>query len=210
MRGQLRIVPVAFVAAWIGAVGAGHALAQAPLELAGPAETLVRGVWLEGLPIEQAAELGSDDGALLAEMLADPAESAHHANIVVALGACACGPAFEALAGFDSDPTAAAKPYEAKAAQRAIPQAMGLLARRDARALGWLENRASQPLAASDRTARRRRVALMQGLALSQSPRADALLADLEAAAHAGGDAAMARRAGQAREHWRRARDQSP
>ena len=203
MRARSRIVLLALGAVLCG----GTSLAQAP---AGPVETLVRAVWFEGLPLEKAAELGADDGELLAEMLADPAESPHHANIVVALGACACGPAFEALAGFDSNPTTATEPYQTTAARRAIPQAMGLLARRDVRALGWLENRAKRPLAGRDRAARRRRAALMHGLALSESPLADALLADLEASAHAGGDAAMARRAGQAREHWRRRRGPRP
>jgi len=170
----------------------------------------VRGVWFEGLPLEQAAELDSQDGELLAEMLSDPAEAAHHANIAMALGACACGPAFEALAAFDAAPPPGGEDYETQAAVRAIPHAMGLLARRETRALEWLEAKVSEPGTGGERAARQRRVALMQGLALSRAPRASALLAELEAAALAEGDAPMARRAGQAREHWRRDAEPRP
>jgi hypothetical protein len=164
---------------------------------------LVRGVWFEGLPLDQAAELGPADGELLAELLADPAESAHHTNIVMALGACSCGPAFEALELLAALPVGNDANHDTRSAQAtrlALRQAMGLLARSDARALAWLELRAGLPAPGpGDRAGRRRRAALLQGLALSRSPRATALLGELEAAAHARGDAGLARRAARAR-----------
>jgi hypothetical protein len=163
------------------------------------AEDLVRGVWFEGLPLDRAARLGPGDGARLAEMLADPDEAPHHANIALALGACGCGPAFEALAEFDAGIAADDDP-QARAARLAVPHAMGLLASRDPRALDWLIAQTEEPApSGEDRPGRQRRTMVLDGLALAGSPRADARLAALEEAAAEQGDAAIQRRAALAR-----------
>lgn len=164
------------------------------------AEALVRQVWFEGLPLDRAAALGPAAGARLAGMLADPAEAAHHANVVMALGVCDCRSSFEVLARFSALLTSGADPHHARAARLAVPHAMGLLARRDARALAWLESRAATLTPGpGDPAVRSRHTAVIQGLSLSRSPRATTLLGEVEAAASARGDTAMARRAAQAR-----------
>lgn len=163
-------------------------------------EDLVRRTWFEGLPIAQAAGLGEADGQLLAAMLVDPAEATHSGNIVMALGACGCGPAFEALTAFD-----AAAGVDEQAARRAIPQAMGLLARSDPRALVWLEERARGPLPPKGALESRRRYALvLHGLAQSRAENVGALLATIEAAAIGAEDAGASRWAAQARNQWLR------
>lgn len=172
-------------------------------------QELVERTWFEGLPLERAAALSTADGELLAAMLADPTAAAHHGNIVMALGACGCGPAFEALSRFGAN--TAHTPREARAAHRAVPQAMGLLARREGRALTWLEQRAQAPLPAADAAESRRAYALvLYGLAQSGADSAGALLAAVEVRASAAGDAAVARWATQANERWQRARRQAP
>jgi hypothetical protein len=186
-------------------LGIGGIFAEAAAQPAAPSssgvEDLVRSAWFEGLPLDRAAKLGPEDGALLAEMLADPAEAPHHTNIVMALGACACGPAFEALVAFDAEATGwEADDLHARTARLAVPQAMGLLAGRDPRALDWLLAQTAAPTpAADDRPGRRRRSAVLDGLALTGAPHAAARLAELEAAARDRGDAAMQRRAALAR-----------
>jgi hypothetical protein len=181
----------------VACLAAGSAAAQLEPEM--EAEELVRATWFEGLPLDRAAALGEADGVLLAGMLAEPAEAAHHANIVIALGACGCGPAYDALAQFVAAPPTG-NDASARAALAVLPQAMGLLASQDARAMMWLAAEAARPAPPpGDRAARRQRVALMNGLALAGSPAADALLGRLEAEASAAGDTGMARRASQAR-----------
>ena len=172
--------------------------AQPPSETV--AEALVRQVWFEGLPLDRAAALGPAAGEQLAAMLADPTEAAHYANAVMALGVCDCRSAFEVLAQFGELPPTGANPLHTETAHLAVPHAMGLLARRDPRGLAWIESRAAQPDPQPHGTAaRRRRTAVMQGLALSRSPSATALLGELEAAAWAQGDTTMARRAARSR-----------
>jgi len=168
---------------------------------------LVERTWFEGLPLERAATLSPADGELLATILADPTAARHHGNTIMALGACGCGPAFEALAGFAAPVGEAPADARSRAARRAVPQAMGLLAGRDPRALQWLEERAQAPPPPPDTGAgeRRRTYALvLYGLAQSGANGAGPLLAGVEARANAVGDAAVARWAALARERWLR------
>ena len=196
---------IAVATACIAVLGPGATLAQQP---ASPAEELVRAVYFEGLPLAAAARLDDADGLRLAELLADPSESSHHANIAMALGACACGPAFEALAAADlrdrRDRDTRGMDRETRLAQRAIAAALGRLGRSEPRAVDGLGARARAPLPErSDREARHRRTAVLQGLALSGSPRAGGVLAEVEARASARGDSDFARRAAIARERAR-------
>jgi hypothetical protein len=166
---------------------------------------LIERTWFEGLPIAEAAQLDEADGLWLATQLADPDAAAHHGNIAMALGACACGPAFEALEAFASDGDGPGTPPTKS--RRALPQAMGLLARHDPRALAWLQTRAQAPPPEPDKREPRRLYALvLQGLGQSGAPAAGTQLAQIEARAAASGDAATARWARQALRRWRQSR----
>ena len=165
---------------------------------------LVSRTWFEGIPIEEAAGLDAADGIWLAEQLADPNASAQHGNIAIALGACGCGPAFEALASFASATVERDGQTGPNKALRALPQAMGLLSQRDPRALAWLQARASRAPAKTDSPEERRLYALvLQGLAQSGTRVAGRQLTEIEAQANARGDAAAARWARQALYQWR-------
>ncbi|MDH3686413.1 MAG: HEAT repeat domain-containing protein [Myxococcales bacterium] len=151
------------------------------------AEALVRKPWIEGIPHEVGAALPLEACPRLLELLADPAESAAHANVVLALGMAECPGAYAALA--DLSRTTGPVDRETYRALRTIPHAMGFLAAQDSRALVWLDARsrgASAPAwsfrnhqgpALAD--AERRRAAT--GLAFSGRPEALRTLEDLAA-----------------------------
>jgi len=178
-----------------------HAQASGPAA----AEQLVRQTYFEGLPLARVQALDDAAGVRLAEMLGDPDEAEHHANIVVALGLCGCGPAFETLRDFAARPRSADVPRPDFLAWEQVPYAMGHLARVDARALAWLANEAahaepgfSYAARSASALARQRRAAAVQGLGLAGTAASDAELVRL-AAAHPQ-DAFLARRVARARE----------
>ena len=104
-------------------------------------ERLVRTQWFEGLPEEEAERIGSEGAARLMEMLADPAERAQHANILVALGLSAQPGVFEAIADWADRPRVGEIDRSTFRAWQALPYALGHLARHDPRALERLESR---------------------------------------------------------------------
>jgi hypothetical protein len=103
------------------------------------AEALVRAVWFEGLPYEEARALTPAGVRRLAEMLGDPGEAEHHVNIVVALGMSESPLAYPALEKlWLREPRGEVDRNEYRA-RNALPFALGHLARADRRALALLE-----------------------------------------------------------------------
>ncbi len=74
----------------------------------------------------------------LIEMLQDPAEAEHHGNIVMALGISGAPQAYPALVEFEDREVEGEGDAAEYRARRAVPLAMGYLARTDSRALGFL------------------------------------------------------------------------
>jgi len=112
------------------------------------AEALVRTVYYEGLPPDAAAALDDAGIARLGEMLADPLEAATHGNIVDALGWSGHPGAFPLLQRYAAEAPEGEVDRDAFRARSRLPQAMGRLARSDARALAWLlaeEKRSDAP-----------------------------------------------------------------
>ncbi len=185
-----------------GALRAAHGmLVAAGLALAAPAagqgldaeasEALVRAVWYEGLPFAEAVSVGPDGAAALAELLADPTESAVHANALLALGISGRPGAYEAIAAWARQPRRGELERGAFRAWQALPHALGHLARHDSRALDLLAEQLAGPAVAwrfrhfdAPRLRRMARRGAASGLAGSGLPRARALLAG---ARHAGG-----------------------
>jgi hypothetical protein len=152
---------------------------------AAAAAALVREIHYEGLPYERARAITPAGAARLAELLNDPAERAHAANAVLALGIAAQPGAFEAIAGAAEHGSSGGVDRATYRLRTAIPIAMGHLARSDDRALAWLVARAetrgadpgwwSGPFA-GQRLADQLRRRAIDGLALSGRPEAAALL----------------------------------
>ena len=102
------------------------------------ARNLVRAHYFEGLPYSRARELTPAGVDALIEMLADPTEAEYHANIVMALGISGAPQAYSALARFhEHSPVGEVDAAEYRA-RRALPLAMGHLARNDSRAFQFL------------------------------------------------------------------------
>jgi HEAT repeat protein len=102
------------------------------------AEALVRARYYEGLPYSGARLLRPAGVERLIQLLRDPSEGQVHANVVMALGMSGAPQAYAALVEFDaSAPTGEVDGAEYRA-RRAIPLAMGHLAREDPRALQFL------------------------------------------------------------------------
>ncbi len=151
-----------------------------------PVADWVRQTWFEGVPHDEARALDQAACDRLAELLADPAEAAHHRKAIEALGIAGRPGAFEAIAAHAS----AGDDRGARRTRRAVAHAMGRLAGHDDRALAWL-------LAHSD--PRRRAIGppadrgVLTGLALSGRSEA---VSRLEAAAR--GEGASGRHAREA------------
>ncbi len=101
-------------------------------------EVLVRADYVEGLPYSEARELTQAGVERLIEMLRDPAEAEHHENIVMALGVSGEALAYPALVEFQNREGEGEVDAAEYRARRAIPLAMGHLARTDPRALKFL------------------------------------------------------------------------
>jgi hypothetical protein len=149
------------------------------------AEVLVRQHYFEGIPYEAARELTPEAVVRLAEMLESPEDAPYRANIVMALGMSGQPGAYEALAAYaDQSPEGLIEGTESRA-RLVIPLAMGHLAQRDQRALGFLV-RAAQPDARAPRWRHRRlksarlggllRRGAITGLAIAGRPEAGAAL----------------------------------
>ncbi len=102
------------------------------------AEKLVRADYVEGLPYAEARELTLAGVERLVEMLRDPAEVEHHENIVMALGISGAPRAYPALVVFQDTEVEGEVDAAEYRARRALPLAMGHLARTDPRALRFL------------------------------------------------------------------------
>jgi hypothetical protein len=152
------------------------------------AEALARSTYFEGVPYGEARKLTDAGAARLAEMLEDPAEARHHAQIAEVLGMSGRAGAYEAIARA----AAAAPTGEVDAAtlrtRVAILVALGHLARSDDRALAdlvaaatgdgptpaWRHGRLRGP-----RLAALLRRSALSGLALSGRPQAAEVLQQL-------------------------------
>ena len=124
------------------ALGSIAAASSSAADDADAAARLVRQTYYEGLPVDAAAAIGPVGAARLVEMLHDPAERVHGANIAIALGVAAQPGAYEALAGAVDAGASGEIDRPLFRLLDTIPLAMGYLARRDDRALAWLVGRA--------------------------------------------------------------------
>ena len=174
--------------AWLQVVLIAHPLSAQSGLGADAAELLVRETWYEGLPLDRAAQIDAAGARRLVSMLEAPGERAHHANILMALGACRQPLAYEAIVAWAALPRTGEVDRATFRAWQTLPQALGRLARRDRRALVLL----AALLAADppgwrfrhhrgERLADLTRRAAATGLAISGLPEADALLEEAEA-----------------------------
>ncbi len=112
--------------------------ARAQLSEGDFAEGLVRAQYVEGLPYFEARELTPAGVERLIEMLRDPGEAEHNENIVMALGISGAPQAYPALVEFEGREVEGEVGAAEYRARRAVPLAMGHLARTDPRALRFL------------------------------------------------------------------------
>jgi hypothetical protein len=169
--------------------------ARAELDEVEFARTLVRARHIEGLPYDRARELTPAGVEILTEMLEDPAEAEYRDNIVMALGMSGRPQAYLALTRFRERWVEGEVDSAEYRARRALPFAMGHLARSDARAFRFLvesargEARKPAPdwsyrhLAGQRLEGILRRAAIM-GVAMSGRPEAVAALHELGERAH--------------------------
>jgi len=106
--------------------------------------SLVRGVYYEGMPEEQAARIGPAGCVRLIEMLADPLERRSHAQVLLAIGICGPAGGFEAIRDWAEAPREGEVDRATFRAWQALPYALGRLAHRDPRALARLEAQLSE------------------------------------------------------------------
>jgi hypothetical protein len=103
------------------------------------AEALARDSFYEGLPVEAAHELDSAGIARLIEMLGDPAEARHHAQVLELLGMSGHRDAYAAIkAAAEDEPRGEVDRSELRK-RVAVFAALGHLAAEDDRALADLE-----------------------------------------------------------------------
>jgi len=182
-------------------------------EEAARAQALGLIVYHEGFPPEYADQITAAGATRLAELLADPAHTRYHATLIEALGLSGQPGAFEALADYAAAETGDAVGPGIFRAHKALPVAMGQLARDDDRALAWLLESVTKPGPAEfragpqdrGRVGERLRQQALYGLGLSG--RAEALPALRSAAA---GDARAARAARDALDLHQAAREPLP
>jgi hypothetical protein len=171
------------------------------------AEALVRAVWFEGLPYEQARALTPAGVRRLAAMLDEPGEAEHRVNIVVALGMSEnplAYPALEKLWRNEPRGEVSSSDYRAR---NALPFALGHLARADRRAFALLERelaRSGPPTWSYKHLGGERLRAQLErgtvtGLGESGLPAADALLDGVAQRATRSGDRALAAHVAEAR-----------
>jgi len=166
-----------------------------------PVDRLVRQVYFEDLPYDEARALGPGAAERLLTLLHDPGEAEFHANIVLSLGILGAPGTYEALMAWAQAWDAGEVDRPGFRARRVLPYAMGHLARTDARALAWLAQRAERGGAPSwsfgvlreERLASLERGASIRGLALSGLPAARVELERLAARPELSEDARLAR-----------------
>ena len=128
----------------------GSALTAATTAVASPdvdaAEALARDTYYEGVPTEAARALGSAGVARLIEMLGDPAEAPHHAQILEVLGMSGHRDAYAAVKAAAADEPSGEVDRAELRKRVAVLVALGHLARDDDRALAdlatvvWVES----------------------------------------------------------------------
>ena len=126
--------------AWVLGFGAsltGEAWAQ--MLSVEEAVTLVRSIHFEGVPEDEARRVGPDGASRLVEMLADPLESAAHANILIVLGLCGQPGTLEAIDAWASVQREGEIDRDTFRAWQVLPYAVGHAARYDRRAIARLE-----------------------------------------------------------------------
>jgi hypothetical protein len=163
---------------------AGVAASGAGADASDPVDRLVRQVYFEALPYAEARALGPGAAERLLTLLHDPEASEFHANVVLTLGIVGAPGTYEALLNWAQGQGGGEVDRAGFRARRALPHAMGHLAREDARALAWLARRAERSAAPSwsfgalgeERLASLERRASIQALALSGLPAARAEL----------------------------------
>lgn len=102
-------------------------------------EAFVRAVYFEGMPLDEARQIGPDGCRRLVEMLRDPVERASHAQIMLAIGICAPPGGFEALSEWADTPRRGRVDRATFRAWQLLPHALGYLAEHDRRAVDRLE-----------------------------------------------------------------------
>ena len=148
--------------------------AEAP-DVASAADALVEAVYYEGLPYARARALGPQGLARLRELLADETRSDVHANTLLAIGMAAGPGAYEALVSWAA--TSGDGSHAERRAERALPMAMGHLARHDARAVAWLASEADEARARGHGEHHAR---LATALGIAGTAEADAVLAAMQ------------------------------
>lgn len=200
--GRLAVV-VWTVGVLLAASGDGRAQGGA-LSL-GETEDLVRARHYEGLPEEEAQQIGPEGCARLVEMLADPEEARHHAQILLAIGHCGPEGGLEAIAAWADRPREGEIDRATFRAWQALPFALARLADHDARAVARLTARLADERPPrwtfrhhrGDRLVKLNRRAAALGLAETDDPAAEAALER----------AARDARDGSLRAHFERARE---
>jgi hypothetical protein len=126
--------------AWLLGVGI-SAPCDAKAQMLSVAETeaMVRIVHYEGAQEESFAQIGPEGCARLVEMLVDPGESKHHAQILMAIGGCNPRGGFEAIRDWADKPRVGEIDRATFRAWQALPYALGYLAAHDRRAIDRLE-----------------------------------------------------------------------
>jgi len=114
------------------------ASSEEPLEAA---DRLVRGIYYEGLPYEEARNLSLEQAGYLAMLLDDPSRRRDHENVALALGIAGHAGSFDIL---EAHPAGASGELSRETWRlvRTRYRAMGHLARFDPRAEVWLTARA--------------------------------------------------------------------
>jgi hypothetical protein len=159
------------------------------------AKQLVQAQYFEGLPYLEARELAPAGVEALITVLANPAEAEYHANIVMALGISGDPQAYSALSQFHDDAPEGEIDGATYRARRALPLAMGHLARSDPRAYQFLADAVDASAVAfvpewsyrylsGERLEGILRRAAVTGLAISGQPQATVKLDMLNARAH--------------------------
>ena len=136
-----------FVAVWLctlaGIVLLGSSPAIAQTLSVEETENLVRAMYFEGMPEDEATRIGPEGAARLIEMLEDPNERASHGQILLALGLCGAPDALPAIVLWIDQLSDAGANGEIDRslfkAWQALPFALGHLSRFDRRALRPLE-----------------------------------------------------------------------
>ena len=118
---------------------AGSAAATAQMLTVAETENLVRAQYFEGMPEEEATRIGPAGAKRLVEMLADPAESRSHGQILLALGLSGSPDSMAAMLVWIDTPRTGEIDRDTFRTWQALPYALGHLARHDRRALGQLE-----------------------------------------------------------------------